>query len=384
VKGADGVGLLSLVHRILLHREDSAGLVRADLVKSKFSLNSPVVEGVEGFLAEERPKNTEDPSSTPARVKAIETPRDPTSETQTTVPKDSLDMPTEFMAIVQRLEGLFTQDQPKTPEDRPLEGQGSSTPLRVEAVEDPESIAEPKADTLDNFSIPSEFVAPRSVKLSSRDAMTYAQSVYWESKPTLKNHTERRERHATPRLSSGNNVPRKLEQLQADAAVTGVGWRPETENQHFVAEAQGHFMKIGGSEQTLVDDTEKRLAVTVQSLLDSFLRAAIEEMRAELNASKTNVIKQTQEELASMSRAWFEPLTRDLIEQARTELAASRRVFIEEAQNQLAKMISADPTNSNEAFIDKVQKQVAAMTELCVLETAYKARRRAAISCADR
>jgi hypothetical protein len=442
--------LLNLVRRIL-RREDSTGLTGADSLKPAVSLRSSVIRRLEGLLTKGVPTSMGvlpiegQASPTPARGEEAEKPGDSAAEPESTASKDSLGMPSEFMAMVRRLEGCFTQDLP-TSTEAPIEAQESSTPGRGEVTEksrdsasEPtttvpkvgldmpsefmvmvrrlegcsqnlptnrellpievqesstsehgeaaeeagDSAAKPKTEPRDNVSMPSKFMAVRSARLAAKGAIARSQPVYREIETNLKNHTEEFERRQAPLPPAVESVSASLQQLQAnaDAAVATLSRKLDSEKQRFVAETQQQFEKLCASGRAFVDDTQKQLAATVQSSLDSLINAAIEKTRAELDASKQSLIEESQKQLASRSRASLEPLTKDLIEQVRAELTASRPVFIEDTQNQLAKLrqcsvlwlqsvvsasvkqVSADLMDAHKAFTDEAQKQLAGMTQ---------------------
>ena len=365
-------GFLSLVRRIL-RREDSTRLACADSHEPGISLTLSMLRRLEAFLTEEPPKSMQalstevQDSSVRAHGKAIEGFRDSAAEPEPMAMNESLDMPSNFMAMVRRrLEDLYTQDPPTSVEDLPIEVRGSSTSACVEAAKHPNPTAEPLSDAPHNLSISPKFVAVESVRLPKITTISRSEPVNQEIEPSLKNN---------------GDVSASLEHLQAGATVAALPRRP-AEKPRFVAETQQPFEELGASGQAFVDDTEKQLAVSVQSLLDSFIKTAIEKMRAELDASKHSLIEETQKQLASMNRASLEPLARDLIQQVRAELTVSSRAFIAETENQLAKMtrsslqeleslatarverVSAELMDANKAFIDEAQKQMTGITQV--------------------
>jgi hypothetical protein len=372
-------GFSSLVRRIL-RREDATRLACADPRKSEISPTLSMLRRLEAFLTEEPPNSMQalpteaQASSARPHGEATERFRDSAAEPEAMA---SLDMPSEFMAMVRGLENLYTQDGPPGMEEPPLEVQRSSTSACVEAAKHLNSTVEPISEAPHNPCIPPEFEAVQSVRFP----ITRSEPVQQEIRPSLKHKGDEFQQRQGPTPYAIDTVSERLEHLQTGAIVAAIPRRPVAEKLHFVAQGQRGFEELGASGQVFIDDTEKQLAVTVQSLLDCFIKTAIEKMRAELDASKHSAIAETQEQLALMCRASLEPVTRDLIQQVRAALTVSRGEFIEETKNQLAKMtrsslqeleslatarverVGADLMDTNKAFIDEVQKQMTSMTQ---------------------
>jgi hypothetical protein len=294
-----------------------------------------------------------------------------------------------------------------------------SAPTCSETAEEfPSGAAEPK----DSLSMPSEFMAVRSIRLAAKDAIARSQDTYREIESNLKNHAqefERRQEALSCAVESASasiqqlevkiakNLTEELEkasqslltrsaqqlQEQADTAVAALNEKLSAEKQGFVVETEKQFEELRVSRQAFIEDTQKQLAAVARSSLDYLTKAAVEEARAELDAAKQGVISESQKELASMGRASTEALakelTKDLIEKIRAEVTASRQGFIEATQDQLAKMTMAflkemqslSKTSLEQAdahlmasrkqFIDEAPSQVAGMAQAS-LESAVK------------
>jgi hypothetical protein len=283
-------------------------------------------------------------------------------------------MPSEFMAMVQRLEGRFTQEASTSRGGLPIPGQASSI-LVGEEAEDPCPTAEPKIEPEANLRMPPEFAAVLSLLPPANGAIPCSRPIHHEIEIDPKSRAVEVEPGPAPPSAPIEGVSAGPQQLQADA-VAEFRRKLDDEKQRFVAETQQQFEELRASGQAFVADAQKQLAATMQSSLDSLIDATIEKVRAELDASKHNLIEESQKLLASMSRPSLEPLTKDLIEQVRTKLVASRPVFIEDTQTELAKMtrfslqylqtlgkacleqVNADLMDSRKTFIDKTQREL--------------------------
>jgi hypothetical protein len=327
-------------------------------------------------------------------------------------------------SIVERLESFFTQDLPSSMEVLPTNTQVPVAPTLTETSEgSPSGAAEPKTtESNDSTSIPSEFVAVRSIRLAAKDAIARSQDAYREIESNLKNHAQEFERRQEAlscavegalanlrqlQVNIAKNLTEELEkasqslltrsfqqlQEQADTAVAALNEKLSAEKQGFVVETEKQFEELRASRHALIEDTQKQLAAVARSSLDYLTKAAVEEARTELDTSKQGVISESQKELASMGRASTEALakelTQDLIAKIRAEVTASRQGFIETTQDQLAKMTmaflqevqslskasieqaDAHLTASRKQSIDEASKQVAGMTQAS-LESAVK------------
>jgi len=278
--------------------------------------------------------------------------------------------------------------------------------------------AEPK----DSLSMPSEFMAVRSIRLAAKDAIARSQDAYREIESNLKNHAQEFERRQEALSSAVESASANLRQLQvniakdlteelekasqalltrsaqqlqeqANAAVGTLNEKLSAEKQGFVVETEKQFEELRASRHASIEDTQKQLAAVARSSLDYLTKAAVEGACAELDAAKQGVISESHKELASMGRtsaeALAKELTHDLIEKIRAEVTASRQGFIEATQDQLAKMTmaflkemqslsktsveqaDAHLTASRKQFIDEAPSQVAGMAQAS-LESAVK------------
>jgi hypothetical protein len=327
-------------------------------------------------------------------------------------------------SIVERLEGFFTQDLPSSMEVLPTKKPEPSAPTCSETAEEsPSGVAEPKtAEPKDSLSMPSEFMAVRSIRLAAKDAIARSQDAYREIESNLKNHAqefERRQEALSCAVESASasiqqlevkiakNLTEELEkasqallaksaqqlQEQANVAVGTLNEKLSAEKQRFVVETEKQFEELRASRHAFIEDTQKQLAAVARSSLDYLSKAAVEEARAELDAAKQGVISESQKEMASMGRISTEALTKeltsDLMEKIRDEVAVSRQGFVEATQDQLAKMTmafvqevqslaktsveqaDAHLTTSRKQFVEEAPSQVAGMTQAS-LESAVK------------
>jgi len=327
-------------------------------------------------------------------------------------------------SIVERLEGFFTQDLPSSMEVLPTQTQEISPPTCSETSQgSPSGAAEPKTtEPKDSISMPSEFMAVRSIRLAAKDAIARSQDAYREIESNLKNHAQEFERRQETLSCAVESASANLQQLQvniakdlteklekasqalhtrsaqqlqeqANAAVGALNEKLSAEKQGFVVEREKQFEELRASRHAFIEDTQKQLAAVARSSLDYLTKAAVEEARAELDVAKQGLISESQKELASMGRASTEALgkelTQDLIEKIRSEVTASRQGFIEATQDQLAKMTmafmkevqslsktsveqaDAHLTASRKQFIEEAPSQVAGMTQAS-LESAVK------------
>ena len=318
-------------------------------------------------------------------------------------------------SIVERLEGFFTHDLPSRMEVLPTEAEEPSAPARRNGSEKSASSAiEPKPAAKDSASMPSEFMAVRSIRLAVKDAIARSQDAYKEIETNLKNHArefdQRHEALAAAAESASTNIQqlsakftkdlaeelekasqavlsRSAQQLrqQADAGVSALTEKLSAERQRFVAETEKQFEQLRASRQAFVDDAQKELAATAQSSLDSLTKAAVEKARADLDASKQDLIAESQKELALLSRSSVDALSKDLVrrvvEQAHADVVSSRQGFIDDTQAHLAKITQASLQEleskartsvdqahavviaSQKRFVDETPRQVAAATQ---------------------
>jgi hypothetical protein len=314
-------------------------------------------------------------------------------------------------SVVERLEGYFTQNLPSSAELPPTKTQEPSAPMRNETVEKSRTF---ETELRDSLGMPSEFMAVRSIRLAAKEAIARSQDACREIETNLKNHAQEVERRQEALSSAVESASASLQQLQvkiakdlteqmertsqdllarsaqqlqvqADAAVGALNEKLSAENQRFVVETEKEFEELRVSRQAFIDDTQKQLAGMTLSSLEPLTKTAVEKARAELDTSKQSLISETQTELASMGRTSAEAvtkeLTKDLVEQIRAEVTASRQGFIDDAQSQLAKMTQAFRQElqslartsveqadahlmaSRNQFIDEAPKQVAGVTQ---------------------
>jgi hypothetical protein len=374
--GPDG-GLLNVVRRFL-HRRDPVELARTDSLKSSVSLRSAVFGRLERCFTQDRSTSTEvlpsavQVSPATARVGTGDGPPDSTSEPKQTVPNDSLDMPSEFMVMVQNLERRFTQEEPTSPEVLSSD-QAADQPW--DAATEPEARA-----SKDSLDAPSECMNARSVRLAARDPIAGSNSTYSTIETNPQNPAKEHERCQAAGSFAVEGASPSLP-LQADAYVLRLSQELDSEKRRFDAEMPRQFEEVRASALAFFGNAQKLLAARAQSSLDSLLKAAVEKARAELDAFRQSLIEDSQEQLASMSRASLEVLTRDLIEQIRAELTASRQAFVEDTESQLAKMMqsslqalqsqaaacveraSAQLMDAHKAFIKGPEQQLAGITQ---------------------
>lgn len=111
----------------------------------------------------------------------------------------------------------------------PIDAQESPTLARGEAAEEPrDSAAEPKTTaTKDSLDMPSEFMAVRSVRLAAKGAISRSEAVCREIETNLKNHAGEFDGRQTPPSSAVESVSASLQQQQADDAVAVEAKRPD-------------------------------------------------------------------------------------------------------------------------------------------------------------
>lgn len=377
--GTNG-GVLALVRR-LLHRERSPGLMRANSLKSVLSSESSGDSRPAPFLTQDLPNTMEvprthaQPPSPAALHKAIQTP----------APNDSQEMPAEFMAMVEKLKGLFTPDLPNNIGSLSSEVEASLTPKRREAAQDRDSAAEPKTEPMDNLSMPSESVAVRSVGLPAKGAIARSRPAYLEIETNLKNHAEQFERHPAPLSTAAGSVSASLQQLQADAAVATFSERLDSEKQRSVAETQQSFEELRAAGQAFVDDAQKQLAATLQCSLDSVIKATLEKLGTEkqrfvaetqqrleeLRALRQTLLEDTQEQFAT-TQASLDTLIKTAVEKTCAELNTSKQKVMEESQKQSALVSRASNESVTKDLIDQVRAEVTASQHALIRDTQYQ------------
>ena len=318
-------------------------------------------------------------------------------------------------SIVERLEGFFTHDLPSRMEVLPTETEEPSAPARRNGSEKSASSAiEPKPAAKDSASMPSEFMAVRSIRLAVKDAIARSQDAYKEIETNLKNHAREFDQRHEALAAAAENASTNIQQLsakftkdlaeelekasqavlsrsaqqlrqQADAGVAALTERLSAERQRFVAETEKQFEQLRASRQAFLDDTQKELAATARSSMDALTKAAVEKARADLDASKQDLIAESQKELALLSRSSVDALSKDLVrgvvEQAHDDVVSSRQEFIDDTQAHLAKITQASLQEleskartsvdqahavviaSQKRFVDETPRQVAAATQ---------------------
>jgi hypothetical protein len=174
-------------------------------------------------------------------------------------------------------------------------------------------------------------------------------------------------------------------QEQADSLAATVNEKFGAERQRFVLETEKQFEELRASRQAFINDTKEQLGRTVQSTFDALTKTAIEEARAELEASKQRFLSETHNQAMAMSRASLELLADDwkngAIEQLRAELTAAKQASVQATQNELAKITqgslqklellaqtrleqtTADLATAHEQFIAEMQSQISAATQ---------------------
>jgi hypothetical protein len=288
--------------------------------------------------------------------------------------------------MVDRLEGFFAHDLPSTMEVLPTDTEARPAPVHRETSEQTgSSVTEPKTtQSKDNLTVPSEFMAVRSIRLAAKEAIARSQDAYREMDANLKNHARELERRQEALSAALETEWANLQQLQAKitkdltdelekasqamlsrsvaqlheqaaAAVAALDERLSTEKQRFVAETQRQFEELRASRQSFVDDTQKQLSAMAQSAqqfqdqADSGVAALNQRFSAEkerfvaetqqqfeqLRASRQSFMDDTQKQLSAMARSSLDPLTKAAVEKARAELDASKQEFINNTQKEL-------------------------------------------------
>lgn len=311
--------------------------------------------------------------------------------------RSSKSVPSSPPSIVERLEGFFTHDLPSSMEVLPTDAQEPSAPTRRDHSEkSARKQTEPKPVSKDNDSMPSEFMAVRSIRLAVKEAIARTQDAYREIETNLKNRAQEFERRHEALAAAAENASANIQQLsasfakdvtvalekasqavlshssqkfqeQVDAAVAALNQKLSGERLRFVAETEKQFEELRASRQAFVEDSQKEMAATaqasletlrkaalekaraefeaIQSSLDSATKAAVEKARGDLDALKQGLMAENQKELTFLSRSSVEALSkelvRDVMDQVRAGVANSRPGLIEETQAHLEQVTQA-------------------------------------------
>ena len=247
-----------------LHRKYSSETGGGSSLTSRILLSSPVLQRFVHSLTESHLKSVGDlpPEVLECSVSAFgeisQTDKIPAEEWQGPAQNDARCMPPEFMAMVGKLEGLFSQNEHTSKEDPRV-----SSPPR--SAEKPHLIAESQPEASENLSTLSECIALQSGRVSGRNEMRF-QLGDREDEPHLSNHAEKIEPPgATASTGSG---PLSFEQILESLVI-------------LLAERVSAELK--DPNKAFIQEARKEMAALMQDYLDSLAKITVDHCRREFD-----------------------------------------------------------------------------------------------------
>ena len=185
-----------------------------------------------------------------------QTDKKPAAEWQGPAQNDAHSMPPEFMAMVGKLEGLFSQNEHTSTEDPRI-----SSPPR--SAEKPHLTAESQPEASENLSTISECIALQSGRVSGRNETRF-QLGDREDEPHLSNHAEKIEPPgATASTGSG---PLSFEQIVESLVI-------------LLAERVSAELK--DPNKAFIQEVRKEMAALMQDSLESLAKITVDHCRRE-------------------------------------------------------------------------------------------------------
>ena len=185
-----------------------------------------------------------------------QTDKNPAAESQGPAQNDAHSMPPEFMAMVGKLEGLFSQNERTIREDPRI-----SSPLRF--AEEQRLIAESQPEASKNLSTLSECIALQSGRVSGMNEMRF-QLGDREDEPHLCNHAEKIEPPGTT-TSTGSGPP-SFEQIVESLVI-------------LLAERVSAELK--DPNKAFMQEARKEVAALMQDSLESLAKITVDHCRRE-------------------------------------------------------------------------------------------------------
>jgi len=195
-------------------------------------------------------------SSVSARGEISQTDKNPAAESQGLAQNDAHSMPPEFMAMVRKLEGLFSQNDRTIREDPRI----SSPP---QSAEEPRLIAESQPEAFENLSTLSECIALQSGRVSGMNEMRF-QLGGREGEPHFSNHAEKT---APPgATTSTGSSPSSFEQVMESLVI-------------LLAERVS--VELKDPNKAFMQEVRKEMAAMMQDSLESLAKITVDHCRRE-------------------------------------------------------------------------------------------------------
>jgi len=248
----------------------------------------------------------------------------PAAEPEAAGGNDGLGMPPEFMAMVRRLEGRFTESGETIAADPPTAG--GAIPTHLEAAEIWDSAQASEEGALRPLS---ECIAAQSSQLPVSSVISPHLGSR-DADPILGGHREAIEPPLAPAFAVSHGI-------SLDAATVATYWQKMTVEDRAAAAHRTPFEKPAEGKQAFPDRNQATVPLA-QSLLDTCAEPKVEGMRTGLDAL-----------MRSLATVYVERVSADL--------KNSNKVCIDEVEKKVAELMQASLDSLAENMLDRCRKE---------------------------